>query len=186
VTLRRAGVLLFLLGCGYHSDLPRLFSVPDATLISANGQPVALQSMRGYVTVYDFIFTNCAGICPMMTGNMRKLTVQIDKDAPVRFVSISVDPDRDTPEALRAYAAKMSNDPRWIFVTGKKEDIVRLSVEGFKLAAGGTPQTAAEPLLHSSRFAIADRQGVIREYYEATGADAPAHVAATVKDLLRE
>jgi protoheme IX farnesyltransferase len=179
-------LMVLLVGCDYRSDLPRLFAVPGATLVSDSGKPLNLESMKGYVTVYDFIFTNCGGTCPMMTSNMRRLTAQIDKGAPVRFVSISVDPERDTPAALRSYASHVRNDQRWVFLTGKKEDIVRLSVEGFKLAAGGTPQTAAEPLLHSSRFAIADKDGMIREYFDATEGDAPAHVAQTVKDLLRE
>lgn len=178
--------LVFFAACQYQSDLPRLFQVPPATLVAETGQPVNLASMKGKVTVYDFIFTNCAGTCPMMTGNMRKLTSQIDRKAPVRFVSISVDPDRDTPSALQAYAKRVRNDDRWVFLTGKKEDIIRLSEEGFKLAAGGGPKTQADPLLHSSRFAVADADGVIREYYDATGGDAADHVAATVKELVRE
>jgi len=117
---------------------------------------------------------------------MRRLTKKVDKDARVRFVSISVDPARDTPEALRAYAEKVRNDGRWMFLTGEREQIVRLSVEGFKLAAGGTPQTAAEPLLHSSKFAVADKDGMIREYYGGTDPDAAEHVAGTIEDLLRE
>ena len=78
------------------------------------------------------------------------------------------------------------NDPRWVFLTGTKDQIIHLSVDGFKLAAGGTTQTAAEPLLHSAKFAIADKDGMIREYYGGTETDAPDHVAATIKDLLKE
>jgi protein SCO1/2 len=160
--------------------------VPDTRLVSDAGKAVNLAEMKGYITVYDFIFTNCAGSCPVMTGEMRKLTKKISAGAPVRFVSISVDPTRDTPAVLRDYANKVRNDPRWVFLTGDKDTIVRLSVDGFKLAAGGTTQTVAEPLLHSSKFAIADKQGIIREYYGGTDGGAAEHVAATVRDLLRE
>ncbi len=122
-----------------------------------------------------------------MTNNMRALTKEIDENAPVRFVSISVDPDRDTPPVLAEYAKKVRNNDRWIFLTGDREDIVRLSVEGFKLAAGAAEvPSGAEPILHSSKFAVADKDGYIREYYGGTDGDAPEHVAATVKDLLRE
>jgi protein SCO1/2 len=174
------------LGCHHQSDLPRLFPVPNDTLIADTGKPVALAAMKGNVTVYDFIFTNCAGSCPVMTAQMRRLTKRIDKDAPVRFVSISVDPTRDTPAVLAEYAKRVRNDPRWVFLTGTKDQIIHLSVDGFKLAAGGAQQTIAEPLLHSSKFAVADKDGFIREYYGGTDGDAPEHVAATIKDLLRE
>jgi len=160
--------------------------VPKDTLVAETGKPVALDSMKGSVTVYDFIFTNCAGSCPLMTAQMRQLTKKIDKNAPVRFVSISVDPQRDTPAVLAEYAKRVRNDSRWVFLTGTRDQIIHLSVDGFKLAAGGTTQTLAEPLLHSSKFAIADKDGYIREYYGGTDGDAPEHVAATIKDLLRE
>jgi len=186
--IRRAALVLILLAaaCTHESDLPRLFAVPPAALVDENAKAVNLAANRGYVTVYDFIFTNCAGTCPMMTATMRRLTSKVPKDAKVRFVSISVDPDRDTPAVLHDYASRVRNDPRWSFLTGRREAIVDLSVNGFKLAAGGPPQPGNEPLLHSAKLAVADKDGMIREYYSALADDADEHVAATVADLLKE
>ena len=172
-------------GCRSQSDLPKLFPVPNATLVDERGRAVNLDSLKGYVTVYDFIFINCSGTCPMMTANMRALTQKVDKDAPVRFVSISVDPVRDTPAELAKYAQRVRNDDRWMFLTGDRDEIVKLSVQGFKLAAGD-PQPGGEALLHSSKFAVADRQGVIRQYYGGTDGDAPSVVSETIEDLLSE
>ena len=184
---RFAFLALILTACHHESDLPRLFAVPDAHLVAETSKPVSLAANKGYVTVYDFIFTNCAASCPVMNGTMRKITAKVPKDAPVRFVSISVDPTRDTPAVLADYAKKVRNDDRWSFLTGERNTIVGLSVDGFKLAASsGTPQPGAEPLLHSSKFAIADKDGWIREYYDSNEDDAADHVAATVKDLVRE
>jgi protein SCO1 len=177
--------LFLLAACQQKSDLPELFPVPNASLIDENGQQVNLDSMKGSVTVYDFIFTSCSGICPIMSKNMADLTQKVPKDASVKFVSISVDPQRDKPEVLREYAKRYRKDDRWIFLTGDRDAIVRLSVDGFKLAAGD-PVPGGEALLHSSKFAVADRNGVVREYYGGTDGDAPDHVAATVKELLRE
>jgi len=177
-------MLLLAVSCSHQSDLPRLFRVPNAKLVSDAGKPVQLDAMKGNVTVYDFIFTNCAGTCPMMTSTMRRITSKIDKDAPVRFVSISVDPRRDTPAALSRYASKMRNDPRWMFLTGDAQTISDLSVNGFKLAASGS--SVNDSILHSSKFAIADKHGMIRDYYGATSDDAVEHVTAAVSDLLRE
>ena len=129
------------------------------------GQPLQLDALKGNVVVYDFIFTNCAGTCPMMTAAMRRVTAKVDKNAPVRFVSISVDPKRDTPPVLQAYASKVRNDPRWTFLTGDWDTIRHLSVEGFKLATD-------EQLLHSAKFAVADKNGVVREYVSSLEDDA--------------
>ena len=177
--------LLLFLACKPAPDLPKLFEVPDAQLVDETGKPLNLSSMKGSVTVYDFIFTSCTGTCPIMTNNMRALTPKVDKDAPVRFVSISVDPARDTPPVLAAYAKRVRNDPRWTFLTGERQAILDLSVKGFKLAAGD-PMPGGEPLLHSSKFAVADKQGVIRAYYDATDGTVPEQVARAVSFLLEE
>lgn len=178
-------VLLLALACKPAPDLPKLFRVPDTQLVDETGRQVNLASMKGHVTVYDFIFTNCTGTCPIMTNNMRALTPKIDKDAPVRFVSISVDPARDTPAVLSEYAKRVRNDPRWTFLTGDRAAIVDLSVKGFKLAAGD-PMPGGEALLHSSKFAVADKEGVIRGYYDATDGNVPEEVARVVDVLLDE
>jgi len=178
--------VLLALACHHESDFPKLFPLPDAQLVSEANKPVRISEMKGNVVVYDFIFTNCAGTCPMMTATMQKLTKRIPKQSPVRFVSISVDPIRDTPEVLRGYAMYARNDPRWLFLTGDRKTIVDLSVKGFKLAAGDATDAANESVLHSVKFAIADKNGVIREYYSATNDDAVDHVASTVNELLRE
>lgn len=177
--------VLFAVSCAPQAELPQLFPVPDAQLVDEQGRAVNLAAMKGQVTVYDFIFTNCSGTCPIMTNNMRALTKKVEKDAPVRFVSISVDPARDTPPVLAAYAKRVRTDDRWIFLTGNRDEIVKLSVQGFKLVAGD-PVPGGEPLLHSSKFAVADKNGVIREYYGGTDGDAAEHVARTVERLLEE
>lgn len=188
MTRKLALLALLFTACHHRSDLPRLFEVPNARLTAETGKPVELAANKGYVTVYDFIFTNCAGSCPIMTGALRKVTAKLPKDTPVRFVSISVDPTRDTPAALADYARKVRNDARWTFLTGDRDTIVHLSVDGFKLAAGGNanPAPGTEPLLHSEKFAIADKDGWIREYYGALEDDAVDHVVTSVKDLARE
>ena len=176
----------FSCGRGASERLPELFAVPNATLVDERGQSLSLDSLKGSIVVYDFIYTRCNTTCPMMTANMRRLTQKVPKDAAVRFVSISVDPDYDRPAVLAEYAKRFRNDPRWIFLTGDRDTILKLSAEGFKLAAGGPPEPGAEPLLHSSKFAVADRSGTIRDYYGGTDGDLSDHVAATVRTLLEE
>jgi protein SCO1/2 len=178
-------LLLLLAACAPKPDLPKLYPVPNASLVDEAGKPVQLDAMKGSVTVYNFIFTHCTGTCPIMTNNMRGLTPLIDRDAPVRFVSITVDPARDTPAVLAAYAQRVRNDPRWTFLTGDRDTIVHLSVKGFKLAAGD-PMPGGEALLHSSKFAVADKAGMIRGYYDATDGTVTEQVARVVKTLADE
>lgn len=178
-------LLLVALSCRPTEELPKLFPVPDANLVDETGRAVSLASLKGNVTVYDFIFTNCTGTCPIMSYNMRALTPRIAKEAPVRFVSISVDPARDTPQVLASYAKRVRNDPRWTFLTGDRDTIVRTSVQGFKLVAGD-PMPGGEALLHSSKFAVADKEGVIRGYYDATDGAVAEQVARVVEQLLNE
>lgn len=178
-------VLLLLTACAPKPDLPKLFPVPATQLVDERGQSVNLDALKGNVVVYDFIFTSCTGTCPIMTNNMRALTPLVDKSAPVRFVSITVDPTRDTPAALTKYAARVRNDPRWTFLTGTRDAIVDLSVKGFKLTAGD-PMPGGEPLLHSTKFAVADKHGMIRGYYDATDGTVPEDVAKVVEHLLDE
>src|SRR5688572_14337140 len=184
----RFALLVFVvvaLACTAKPDLPKLYPVPNAQLVDETGKAVNLASMKGSVTVYDFIFTSCSGTCPIMTNNMRALTAKVEKDAPVRFVSITVDPTRDTPAVLAEYAKRVRNDPRWTFLTGDRQTILDLSVKGFKLAAGD-PMPGGEALLHSSRFAVADKDGVIRGYYDATDGTVPEQVAEVVEILVAE
>jgi protein SCO1 len=186
--MRRSWWLLFafaIAACQPKPDLPKLFPLPNAPLVDETGRAVQLDSLKGSVVVYNFIFTNCTGICPIMTNNMRAVTPKIDKDAPVRFVSISVDPVRDTPAVLAAYAKRNRNDPRWMFLTGDTQTVVDLSVKGFKLAAG-PPVPGSEALLHSGKFVVADKEGVIRGYYEATDGTVADEVARVVDVLVDE
>ncbi|MGH9458267.1 MAG: SCO family protein [Thermoanaerobaculia bacterium] len=160
-------LVLALTACAEAPALPPpLYPVPSVTLVSDAGRSFPLDSLDGKVAIYDFIFTRCGATCPMMTRAMARLTTEFDDEAPVRFVSVTVDPAYDTPEVLRTYAAPHRTDDRWVFLTGEREDVIGLSVDGFKLAAG-VPQEGAEPILHSTKFVLVDPEGNVRGYYES-------------------
>ncbi len=110
--------------------------VPDFSLIDQSGQNRTLADLKGKVWVADFIYTSCPDTCPLQTAQMAKLQKDLSEEKGVRFVSISVDPERDTPEALSEYAKRYEADKeRWFFLTGEKESIYRLAGEGFHLTA---------------------------------------------------
>jgi protein SCO1/2 len=146
---------------------PILGEVPDFALTNRDGRTIHRADLAGHPWLADFVFTRCAASCPMMTLRMARLNRDLPADLPVRLVSFTVDPDYDTPEVLERYAKSFKAPDRWLFLTGGREEMHRLSKEGFKLAidAGGGPQD--EPILHSTRFVLVDGEAKIRGYYEA-------------------
>jgi protein SCO1/2 len=104
----------------------------------------------------------------------------------VHLVSVSVDPEKDTPEILRAYADKLHIQPkRWDFLTGSRAMIYSLSRDGFKLGISDGNEEAGMPV-HSTRVVLVDRRGTIRGYYDALAPDAVTKLLADTNHLLRE
>lgn len=145
-------------------------TVPEFTLVERSGNNLALADMRGKVWIADFIYTTCTDTCPMQSAAMARLQDTFDNHSEVRFVSFSVDPERDTPGALSSYADRFkASRERWLFLTGDKEQIARLVQEGFRLSAAAfTDATSKENvILHSPRFVLVDRKSQIRGYYDS-------------------
>lgn len=99
----------------------------DLVLFNQDGQEVRFFSdvLKDQVVVINFIFTNCGGACPMMTEKLRMARDLMEEDlaARIRYVSISIDPLRDTPAALKEFARTHRADGNWVFLTGKQEHI---------------------------------------------------------------
>ena len=179
-------LVLLLAACGPHqSSLPRLYEVPDASLVADDGSTLPLSSLEGSVVVYDFVFTNCDGACPLMMKQMQGVIGRFAQDDEIRFVSLSVDPERDTPERLSEFAERVRSDERWTFATGEPGQVLDLSVKGFKLAAGEAGPRE-EPILHSSRFVLVDRKGWIRGYYDSMDPEMMKQLVIDARDLLEE
>lgn len=175
--------MLLLTGCTTSREIPNYSAVPDFSLTERSNRPITRKDLAGKIWVADFIFTHCAGICPTMSTNMAKLQERLPKE--VMLVSFSVDPANDTPEVLTEYAKRYNADPeRWLFLTGDAEGLRKLSIDGFKLALDPTSGTEAEPITHSSRFALVDRQGNLRGYYGMEDADTLDRIVADVKRLM--
>lgn len=138
-------------------------SVPEFTLTNQQREEVSLSDLSGKVWVADFIFTNCPTICPIMTKEMATLQSEFSSQD-VRFVSFTVDPERDTSEVLASYAKQYGADEKtWHFLTGEKEQIYQLANDGFKLAAA--QHEGVFP--HSRKFVLVSPDGFIYGYYDS-------------------
>lgn len=174
-TAQRAG--------GARADyLPRLYPTPPFELTDSHGESFGLDRLAGKVWVADLIFTRCSGPCPMMSRHMADLHEAFQNETDVHFVSISVDPEHDTPEVLETYAARFSaaDSDRWHFLTGPIDAVTTLSVDGFKLGYDG------EPIFHSTRFVLVDRQGYIRGYFDGTESNDLVRLSKAISDLIDE
>ena len=166
-------------------------SVPaDLTLKDQEGRPFPLSSLRGKVWVASFIFTHCRDTCPCITANLTALQDSVAADprlrAGVRFASFSVDPERDSPSELKAYAQRYGADTSlWTFLTGDRGAVAKLSQEIFQLPVGPAPlkdgSGNAPEIIHSDRLTLIDALGRIRGYYRPE----PEELRRLVSDLGR-
>ncbi|MDE0184650.1 MAG: SCO family protein [Candidatus Poribacteria bacterium] len=163
-------------------DLSVHHQVPDFSLIDQRGALVTPSDLRGKIWVVDFIFTRCVAACPLMTDKMKKLQEEFAESG-VYFVSVSVDPEYDTPDVLFQYANRFGVDGNtWLFLTGEKENIYHLTQDGFGLAIG---QQESE-VLHSARFVLVDHRGQIRGYYDSNEDEALQKLRRDIPQLLIE
>jgi protein SCO1/2 len=157
-----------------HQSLPVIGPIADFTLTNQIGRAVSLADLRGRVWVGDIIFTRCPGPCLKMTKQMKELQEALPPASQARLVTLSTDPDFDTPTVLRAYAERFQADTnRWMFLTGTKQAIAKLAIDSLKLTAiEKKPEERESPqdlFVHSTIFVVADKQGRLRGVFETTG-----------------
>lgn len=174
-------VAFVLAACSRDPGLPNFGVVPDFRLTSQTGQPfLSKEKLDGRVWVANFIFTNCMGPCPRMSGQMKEVRDAVE-NLNVRFVSFTVDPERDTPEVLAEYSKRWRANPaQWFFLTGTQRDLHKLSREVFMLG------DIDSKLQHSTRFALIDRKSRIRGFYDTSDKESLPTLISDVKQLSRD
>jgi cytochrome oxidase Cu insertion factor (SCO1/SenC/PrrC family) len=159
-----------------HSANPEKLDRPlaDFTLTDQTGESFGTADLRGQVWVASFFFASCPGTCRQLNFALKDVADEVPAD--VRLVSITCDPDIDTPETLARYAETFSADPqRWKFLTGKMTDLERIANEDF--------QVALKKQEHTERAFVVDRQGHVRGRFNVLDPDQVPKLAALVKRL---
>ncbi|RSD26328.1 SCO family protein [Mesobacillus subterraneus] len=163
-----AAITFIAAGCG-NGGLKdaKNYPIEDFTFTNQDGKSFGKEDLKGKVWVADFIFTNCADVCPPMTANMAKLQDMIKEEGlkDVEIVSFSVDPTVDSPEVLKDYGNKFSVDfSNWSFLTGySQEEIEQFALESFK-ALVKKPESG-DQVIHGTDFYLVDQNGNMRKYY---------------------
>ena len=173
---------LWLTGCANKPPLPSYGVVPKFNFTDHTGAAFdSSAALDKKIWVADFVFTNCPGPCPRMSSQMHQVQTALAAESDVRFVSFTVDPARDTPPVLAAYAQHFEATPgKWFFLTGDAADLNRMSRGVFMLG------DVDGSLQHSTRFALIDRQSRIRGYYQTSEQEAIPNLIADAKRLLKD
>lgn len=148
------------------------------SLMERSGKSITLDDLRGKVWVASFFFSNCPGVCLKLNQAVADLQREL-KDPDVEFVSITVDPEHDSPEQLTEYAARFHADPkRWLFLTGPMDQIKQIATGSFQVAAG--------PATHSDRLMVVDRQGRLRASFRSNDDAQIKALKRKVRELIKE
>ena len=181
------GVAIFLMISFFFKDsqpakeLPEIGNIPQFEFTNSDGNTVTLDNLKGKVWVADFIFTTCTMACPMMTGNMNIVHKKFKKNDNVRLVSISVYPEYDTPEVLKNYASQYDADTeKWLFLTGKEDAVKDIIRDGFKIG------DYEDIIFHSEKFALVDKKGIIRAYYNGMKSEDMKQLKKDIDVLLKQ
>lgn len=185
---------------------------PDYKLINQDGKEVNSQDLRGKVLLYNFVYTNCSTVCPMVSALFAQTRDELKKEGllgdKVMLVTISFDPERDTPEVMKKYGEKYGVDPaNWLWLTGTPEEIKRVVRDGFmvgyekvpaaqKPAADATtspehkhgkedpPPPPGYDLEHTAIIVLVDKDGKMRAVYPAGGME-PKQFVDDIKRLMK-
>ncbi len=158
-----------------HLPLLRVIGpVADFTLTNQDGQITTLADFTNHVWVTDIVFTRCAGPCPRMTGQMRSLQNLLPADSAAKLVTLTTDPEFDSPAVLEKYGQRFNADTnRWTFLTGTKGEIAALASGSLKLSAVPVKledqKDVADLFIHTTIFVIVDKHARLRGFFETGG-----------------
>jgi protein SCO1/2 len=157
-----------------RAELRIIGPVADFSLANQDGKMTTLADFTNHVWVADIVFTRCAGPCPRMTGQMRSLQNLLPPDSSTKLVTLTTDPDFDSPAVLKKYGERFDADfNRWSFLTGPKREIAALAGGSLKLSAVPIrPEDRtndADLFIHATIFVVVDKHAQLRGYFETGG-----------------
>lgn len=185
------GLAALRLARSVSKPLPVLSTVAEFSLTNQLGNRVSLKDLQGKIWVADIIFTRCAGPCLRMSRQMQQIQSILGSLKDVQLVSLTTDPDYDSPSVLKKYGERFEANPmRWWFLTGTRKEIAGLATDSLKLTALEKPpqeqQNSADLFIHSTFLVVVDKQARLRALIETGGEDtSPQQVQKQVLAAIR-
>lgn len=168
--------------------------VSDITLVNQLGDTVSLDDIKGSIIVANYFFTRCPSICPTLTKNMKELQdamkmkdlrKKIDSSF-VRFISFSVDPERDSSQVLKRYADRYGvNHDTWWMLTGPKKTIYDYAFNELKIGLQDGEGVDSN-FIHTEKFVLIDRNRIVRGYYNGLDSASMSKLAEDITLLMLE
>ncbi|MFK7911415.1 MAG: FG-GAP-like repeat-containing protein [Akkermansiaceae bacterium] len=183
--------LMLCLGCKKQEvvklkkpDTADVSKTPEFTLTNQSGKEFSSSQLQGKPWVVHFVFTACPTICPEVTKNVAAVHGAVDTDK-AHFVTITVDPENDTPSKLLSYAQKQgAAHENWQFLTGERDVIWQLSKESFKLPVAEGGDSKHGVISHSSKVLLFQKDGSLGSVYEGTSEDDMGKLKNDLQELI--
>lgn len=163
--------------------------VKPFSFINQDGVAVTEQNLQGKVAVVEYFFTTCKGICPKMSGSMKKLYTQFKDEPDFMILAHTVQPETDSVARLKFYADSMKIDTKkWVLVTGRKDSLYNSARGSYLLDdPKNNLQDIDDQFIHTQFFALVDKSGQVRGgVYDALKEDEMKKLALDIKGLLKE
>ena len=169
-----------------HNDVPDTLyhTLPDFKLTDQNGNTVSGKTFTKKIIIANFFYTHCRGVCDEMNKNISLLAANYASSKMVDFVSISVDPERDSVKALKQYADAIApSSAKWLFLTGDATAVYTLAHNGFLVNA---LQTGKNDFIYSDKLILIDEDRRIRGYYAGASTTEVTKLNDEIKVLIKE
>ncbi|MGM0827341.1 MAG: SCO family protein [Bacillota bacterium] len=164
------------------------YEVKEFSYTNQNNQEVGLNDLKGQVWIADFIFTNCETVCPPMTFNLTKLQEKLKEEGveDYKIVSFSVDPENDTPDALKEYISNFEADTsKWELLTGYEFDEVKdLAEHSFRSIVADDPKS--DQMIHGTSFYLVNQKGTVVKTYSGNSDVPYDEIVGDMKTLIDE
>lgn len=143
-------------------------TISDFSFISQDSSIVTQETVKNKIYIADFFFTTCKSICPKMTNHLMRVQNAFSDDPEIVIISHTVDPERDTPPVLAAYASKhKAIEGKWYFVTGDKKQLYDVARNSYYITAMPGDGTG-DDFIHSEKIVLVDKDKRIRGFYDGT------------------
>lgn len=161
-------------------------TVGPFSFVNQTGDTVTAQDLEGKVSVVEYFFTTCTGICPKMNKNMDKVYEDFKTTPHFQILSYTVDPAHDSVPVLAKYGEQWGADPKvWQFLTGDRKELFDVAVNQYLLSAADS-QGVTEQFVHTQYFALVDQDRRIRGFYDGLQADDLSKLRKDIRKLLAE
>ena len=161
-------------------DIYKNHRIRDFKLVNQDGVSVTDSFLKDKIYVADFFFTTCPTICPAMSNELERVQEAFEGDLGIQIVSHTVQPEYDSPEILKEYAALHKANPnQWTFLTGDKSEIYSLARKSY-FAVTTKGDGGIRDFIHTENFVLVDKKKRIRGFYDGTSAD---DVNRLIKDI---